>query len=121
MRILIVDDEEVSLDVLGFTLQQAGHEVSAAHNGQSALAALAGGEHQLIISDWEMPGMSGPDLCRAVRGKDLGRYIYFVLLTARDRSASLVQGMAAGADDFISKPFDPDELTARVRVAERIV
>jgi putative two-component system response regulator len=65
--------------------------------------------------------MTGVDLCRTVREQDMGRYVYFVLLTARDRSASLVEGLAAGADDFITKPFDPDELTARVRVAERIV
>jgi putative two-component system response regulator len=121
MRILIVDDEEVSLDILGFTLEHAGHEVSAARDGKEALAALEAAEHQLVISDWEMGEMNGLELCRAVRAKDLGRYIYFVLLTARDRANSLVEGLAAGADDFMSKPFDPDELTARVRVAERIV
>lgn len=121
MRILIVDDEEVSLDVLRFALEEAGHEVDAARNGVEALSALAGGEHHLVISDWEMPEADGLHLCRAIRGRELGSYVYFILLTARNGSASIVEGLAAGADDFITKPFDPDELTARVRVAERIL
>ncbi len=121
MRILIVDDEEVSLDVLRFALEEAGHEVDAAKNGREALAALVNGEHHLVISDWEMPEMNGLDLCRAIRGQELGGYVYLVLLTARDGSASMVEGLAAGADDFITKPFDPEELAARVRVAERIL
>jgi putative two-component system response regulator len=74
-----------------------------------------------VISDWEMPEMNGLELCRSIRSRDLGDYVYFILLTGRDRSASIVHGLASGADDFITKPFDPDELTARVRVAERIL
>ena len=121
VRILIADDEELSLEVLRFALEGEGHDVETARNGREALAAVADGEHQLIISDWEMPEMNGLDLCRAIRSRDLGHYVYFVLLTGRDGSASLVEGLAAGADDFITKPFDADELTARVRVAERIL
>jgi putative two-component system response regulator len=121
VRILIVDDEEVSLDMLRLSLEEAGHEVDAARDGQEALALLANGEHHLIISDWEMPRTNGLELCRAVREQELGSYVYIILLTARDGSASMVEGLAAGADDFITKPFDPDELTARVRVAERIL
>jgi putative two-component system response regulator len=118
---LIVDDEEVSLEVLRFALESGGHEVDAAGNGREALAALCEGDHQLVISDWEMPECNGLDLCRAVRARELGRYIYVILLTARDGTGSMVEGLAAGADDFITKPFDPDELSARVRVAERIL
>lgn len=121
MRILIVDDEEVSLDVLRFSLEDAGHEVDVARDGREGLAMLARGAHHLVISDWEMPEMNGLDFCRAVRRRELGRYVYFVLLTARDGSASTVEGLAAGADDFVTKPFDPEELAARVRVAERIL
>jgi putative two-component system response regulator len=121
VRILIVDDEQVSLEVLRLTLTDAGFSVDCASNGREALAALAQGEHHLLISDWEMPEMNGLELCRAIRSQDLGRYIYMILLTARDRSASIVEALAAGADDFITKPFDPDELGARVRVAERIL
>jgi putative two-component system response regulator len=121
VRILIVDDEEISLDVLRMSLEEAGHEVAAARNGQEALAVLAGGERNLVISDWEMAGMNGLDLCRRVRGQEHGNYTYFILLTARERGASIVEGLAAGADDFISKPFNPDELAARIQVAERIL
>jgi putative two-component system response regulator len=121
VRILIVDDQELSLEVLRFALEQEGHEVEAACNGRQALEAASRGDHQLIISDWEMPEMNGLDLCRAIRSRDFGHYVYFILLTGRDSSASLVEGLATGADDFITKPFNPDELTARVRVAERIL
>jgi putative two-component system response regulator len=121
LRILIVDDEEISLDVLKFALEQAGHEVDAARDGREALAVLDRGLHNLIISDWEMPGMDGLALCRAVRGQDRSSYAYFILLTSRDGSDSVVEGLAAGADDFVTKPFNPDELAARVRVADRIL
>jgi putative two-component system response regulator len=121
VRILIVDDEDLSLEVLRFALEDEGHDVDTARNGREALATLGGEAYNLIISDWEMPEMNGVDLCRAVRAQDMGTYVYFILLTARDGSASAVEGLAAGADDFITKPFDPDELAARVRVAERIL
>ncbi len=121
MRILIVDDEEISLKVLKFALEDAGHEVDVARDGREALAAMANGEHQLVISDWEMPAPNGLDLCRAVRSRQRDKYVYFILLTARSGSASHVEGLAAGADDFITKPFDPDELIAHVRVAQRIL
>jgi putative two-component system response regulator len=121
VRILIVDDEEISLDVLRMSLEGSGHEVESARSGIEAMSLLAQGERNLVISDWEMVGMNGLDLCRQVRGQENGSYTYFILLTARQRSASIVEGLAAGADDFISKPFDPDELAARIRVAERIL
>jgi putative two-component system response regulator len=121
MRVLIVDDEEISLDVLRMSLEGSGHEVESASSGSAALSLLAQGERNLVISDWEMAGMNGLDLCRQVRSQENGSYTYFILLTARQRSASIVEGLAAGADDFISKPFDPDELAARIRVAERIL
>jgi putative two-component system response regulator len=121
MRVLIADDDSLSLKVLRFALEQAGHEVQAAQDGREALRMLQERQLQMVISDWEMPEMDGVELCRQLRAADLGRYIYFVLLTSRDDSASLVQGLAAGADDFITKPFNPEELTARVRVAERIL
>jgi putative two-component system response regulator len=121
VRILIVDDEEVSLDVLRFSLDEAGHTVDSARNGQEAMAALDAGEHTLVISDWEMPNGDGLGLCRAIRSRELGPYVYIILLTGRDGSAAMVKGLAAGADDFITKPFNPDELKARIRVAERIL
>lgn len=121
MRILIVDDEELTLDLLRFTLEEAGHRVDAARNGHDALSAWADAKYRLVISDWEMPEMNGLNLCRAIRGQAMGSDAYIVLLTAHEGSASMVEGLAAGADAFISKPLDPEELIARVRVAERIV
>ena len=121
MRILIVDDEEISLEVLRFALERERHEVQIARNGREALAAMAEGRHHLVISDWEMPEMNGLELCRAIRSRGSSDYIYIILLTAREGRESIVEGLATGADDFITKPFDPDELTARVRVAERIL
>jgi putative two-component system response regulator len=121
VRILIVEDQEMCRDILRFSLERAGHEVVCAQNGKEALAAFSDGEYRLIISDWEMPEMDGLDLCRAIRAQDHKGYVYFLLLTSHDGSASIVKGLAAGADDFITKPFDPDELSARVRVAERIL
>lgn len=120
MRILIVDDEELTLDLLRLTLEDAGHEVHAARNGREALAAWADGNHQLVISDWEMPEMNGLDLCRAVRRQALGSKTHIVLLTAHEGSACMVEGLAAGADAFLTKPLDADDLIARVRIAERI-
>jgi putative two-component system response regulator len=121
VRILIADDEQLSVKVLQFALEDAGHDVQVARNGREALTMLRDGQHPMVISDWEMPEVDGVELCREIRSRDFGHYVFFVLLTSRDDSASLVQGLAAGADDFISKPFNPDELTARVRVAERIL
>jgi len=96
VRILIVDDEEVSLDVLRFSLEDAGHEVDAARDGDEALALLSDGRHHLVISDWEMPQTNGPELCREIRARDFGSYIYLILLTARNRAGSMVEGLAAG-------------------------
>jgi putative two-component system response regulator len=121
VRILIVEDEVLSLEVLKCSLEEAGHEVDCARNGREALAVLQLGEHHLVISDWEMPEMNGVELCKAIRARDLGGYVYLILLSARDGHESTVEGFAAGADDFITKPFNPDELVARVRVAERIL
>jgi putative two-component system response regulator len=76
---------------------------------------------RLVVSDWEMPRMNGPDLCRAIRADDLVGYVYFVLVTGHDSPRERVEGLSAGADDFVGKPFDPSELIARVRTGERIL
>jgi putative two-component system response regulator len=121
MKILIVDDDETSLDMLENALTQAGHQVQMAHDGREALDKLRDGETRLVISDWEMPNMSGEDLCRAIRGGDLPGYVYIILLTSYQGPDYAVRGMSAGADDFIAKPFHPAELTVRVRAGERIL
>src|SRR4051812_46846148 len=108
MRILIADDEELARDLLQMTLTEAGHEVATAASGEEALRLFHAGEFQVVISDWMMPGMSGLDVCRTIRQRTTHGYVYVILLTARDSSQSRVEGFAAGADDFITKPFDPD-------------
>jgi putative two-component system response regulator len=121
MRILIVDDDETSLDMLENALTHAGHQVQRARDGREALDKLRDGEIRLVISDWDMPNMSGEDLCRAIRGGDLPGYVYFILLTSYQGPDYAVRGLSAGADDFVAKPFNPAELAVRVRAGERIL
>jgi putative two-component system response regulator len=121
MRVLIVDDDEIDLKLLHVTLTRAGYEVDVAHNGQEALKKMRDGAHRLVISDWEMPEMSGVELCRRIRAHGFAHYIYFILVTARDAPKDVVEGMDAGADDFIAKPFEPSELCVRLRTGERIL
>jgi putative two-component system response regulator len=120
MRILIVDDSDIALELLERTLVKAGHTVDAARSGEEALEWVRKGVHRLIVSDWEMPGMNGLELCRKVRSVSTN-YVYFVLVTSHNTSADIVTGLSAGADDFISKPFNPPELLVRVRAGERVL
>ncbi len=121
MKVLIVDDDFTSLAMLAHALKRSGHEVTTAPSAEAALPILAGHEYRLVICDWEMPGMSGPDLCRIVRAGDFGGYVYFILLTSRESSEDIVDGLGAGADDFMKKPCNHAELLARIRTGERIV
>jgi len=121
MRVLIVDDDEIALELLASTLDDAGYEVEAASDGMEALEMLRSGRFQLVVSDWEMPRMNGIDLCRAVRRRDFSSYVYFILVTSREATDDVVQGLNAGADDFITKPFQPSELCVRLRAGERIL
>ncbi|MFY7998917.1 MAG: PP2C family protein-serine/threonine phosphatase [Candidatus Kapaibacteriota bacterium] len=120
MKILIADDSEDMQMLLFQYVKKWGHEVVIAQDGEEALQVLETSDIQLVISDWAMPKMSGVDLCRAVRER-FGdkRYIYIILLTARQEQEDLVTGMEAGADDFIRKPFNKDELRVRLRAGER--
>lgn len=121
MRILIVDDDAISLEILENALIKAGYDVVAANDGAEALEILRNQPVRLVISDWDMPRLNGLDLCRAVRSEDLGGYTYFILLTARNSSAEIVEGLSAGADDFVAKPFNSAELIVRVRSGERVL
>jgi len=121
MRILIADDDLMATEMLRHALMCAGHEVEVAANGVEALKILCRGNHRLVISDWTMPEMDGLELCRRVRGTDMGGYVYIILLTARHSQQDTVDGLSAGADDFIPKPFNPTELMLRVRIGERIL
>ena len=122
MRILTVDDDDMALEMLNSSLEQAGHEVYSAGDGREALDVLNSKPCRLVITDWEMPEMNGPELCRAIRERQsISGYVYVILLTAHDSPERTVEGLSAGADDFIGKPFDPDELAVRVRAGERIL
>lgn len=120
MRVLIVDDDISSLTTLEACLEAFGYDVATATDGSEAFDMIQAEDFRLVISDWEMPEMNGPDLCRRVRERQLGSYVYFILLTSREKEADLVAGMDAGADDFLRKPFNPEELRVRLRAADRI-
>ena len=121
MRTLIVDDDMLTLEMLEHALLRQGFGVEKAHNGEEALEKLRQGSCRLVISDWEMPGMTGEELCRAVRTEDFGGYVYVILLTHHESKDYLLRGLSAGADEFLVKPFDPVELGVRVRTGERIL
>jgi CheY-like chemotaxis protein len=120
VRILIADDDRMSTLMLGRTLEAWGFEVVVAHDGTAAWEHIVSeAPPQLIIADWMMPGLNGIELCRRVRVTALPSPVYVILLTARSSRLDLVAGLEAGADDYLTKPFDPDELRARIHVGQR--
>lgn len=122
MKILVVDDEQISRRILETLLKKWGYETISANNGSKAWELMQGPEApNLIISDWMMPNMDGTELCEKVRGIERPGYVYFILLTTRAEKKDIVQGLESGADDFIIKPFDPEELRSRIKIGERII
>jgi DNA-binding response OmpR family regulator len=122
MRILIADDDAVSRLELEALLSRHGHEVVAVADGSEAWDALQGaGPPQLAILDWMMEIMDGVEVCRRVRERPDLRSTYLILLTSLDDRAHLLAGLEAGANDYVFKPFDREELLARVRVGEQLV
>jgi sigma-B regulation protein RsbU (phosphoserine phosphatase) len=119
--ILVVDDSTSYRRLLSHPLRQWGYTVLEAEDGQQALNMLCKQHIGMVISDWEMPELDGPELCRAVREANLDHYVYFMLVTARGSAEDLVLGMDAGADDFLTKPINPQELRVRLRAGERIL
>jgi DNA-binding response OmpR family regulator len=121
MHILIVDDDAVSLLILQATLLKAGHQVVTAKDGTEAIEACGRQYFPLLIPDWLMPGTDGLGLCRHVRSAAREKYTHVMLLTGLGGKSNYLEAMDAGADDFITKPFDKDLLMARIQVAERVV
>jgi putative two-component system response regulator len=121
MKILIVEDDPVCAEILEHFLIELGYGVAVASNGRQAFDLLRSGDYRIVLSDWEMPEMSGIELCRRIRQRQLSEYVYVILLTVRGGKENLLAGLNAGADDFLTKPFQPDELQIRLRSAERIV
>ena len=122
MKILIADDEALSRRLLEKTLERAGYEVIAVENGKLAFEELCKPEGpRLALLDWVMPELDGPGVCRAVRVRSEQTYVYMVLLTSKGTKEETVLGLESGADDYLTKPFNAEELRARLRVGERIL
>src|SRR2546426_3840928 len=121
MKVLIVEDDRDSRELLSWLLQKLGYQVIAASNGKEAWEAYKKGRFRIVISDVLMPEIDGLELCRKIRLHKQSKYTYIILITALIGKKDYLEGMEAGADDFVTKPFDPDELKARLRVAERII
>jgi predicted signal transduction protein with EAL and GGDEF domain len=121
-RILIADDDSITRRLLQKTLERAGYEVEAVENGHMALEALSSQiGPRLALLDWLMPGLNGPEVCREIRRHSEYPYIYIILLSAKAAKVDVVKGLEAGADDYITKPCDAEELKARLRSGERIL
>jgi CheY-like chemotaxis protein len=122
MKILIAEDERVSRRLLELTLTGWGHEVIVTEQGAEAWAVLEREDPpSLAILDWMMPMMDGIEICRRVRQRKIPTRTYIILLTAKSSKANIVAGLIAGANDYVTKPFDRDELRARVHVGETVL
>jgi len=122
VQVMIADDDALSRKVLEDSLLSWGYDVLVTKNGEEAWEVLSQPNHpNLIILDWMMPGYDGVDICRMLRRREGSRYTYVILLTSRDSRKDLVIGLESGVDDYITKPFDPEELKYRLRIGERIV
>lgn len=121
MRALIADDDRVGVQILSRALQRLGLEVVTACDGLEAWDILRG-DHppSMAVVDWMMPGIAGPELCRRLRTDPARAGIYVILLTSRDSRADIVAGLDAGADDYLVKPFEPEEFRARVQAGIRV-
>jgi diguanylate cyclase (GGDEF)-like protein len=122
VRILVADDDPVSCTLLDRLLRKWGYEVIAAHSGTEAWEVLqANDAPRVALLDWMMPGIDGLEICRRVRARTAQPYVYIMLLTANDKVGNLVEGLESGADDYLTKPFHPQELRARLRVGLRML
>lgn len=122
MKVLIAEDDRISSRLLAANLKSWGHEVVITHDGLEALAALQRDDAPLLaILDWMMPGLDGVEVCRRLRSEQREAPIYIILLTSLTRMKHLLEGLEAGADDYLTKPFDRRELQMRVRAGARMV
>ncbi len=122
MRVLIAEDEATSRMILSASLEKWGYEVVTATDGKEAWEILQeNASPRIAVLDWMMPGMDGVDICRKLKSEEGNNAKYVILLTARDKREDIIEGLEAGADDYVSKPFDKDEFRARIAVGRRIV
>jgi len=122
MKILIAEDDTISRRLLESFLRKWDYDVLVASDGAEAWEAMHEPEApNLVISDWMMPNMDGLELCGNIRAMEKSGYTYFIILTAKGRKEDVIEGLEAGADDFLIKPFDQEELKYRVKIGERII
>lgn len=121
MKILIVDDEDVSLKKMEMLVQHLGYETLTAKDGQEAWQLWQREQVRMVITDWLMPNMDGLTLCKKIRQSEGSLYTYLVIVTSKNELRDIVEGMEAGADDFIEKPFRKEEISVRIRAGERIL
>ncbi|MDB6085410.1 MAG: hypothetical protein JWN43_3291 [Gammaproteobacteria bacterium] len=119
--ILLAEDDPVTRMLMTRFLKKAGYEVDAVSDGAEALEKMMGRYYPILVSDWEMPGMDGVELCKAVRSSKLDGYVYALLLTARDAKEHIIAGLEAGADDYLIKPVHEPELIARLNAGRRVL
>jgi two-component system phosphate regulon response regulator PhoB len=118
-HILIVEDEAALVELLRYNLEKEGYRVTVAVDGEEGLSAIEESKPDLVILDWMLPLVSGLEVCRQVRRKPATRTLPIIMLTARSEETDRVRGLEIGADDYITKPFSPSELMARVRAVLR--
>ena len=122
MKILIAEDDPISRRILEANLLKWGYDVTAVSDGAQAWKRIQQPESpSLVISDWMMPRMDGLALCRKIRNMEKSEYIYFIILTAKGEKKDIIEGLEAGADDFLTKPFNQEELKYRTRIGQRII
>jgi two-component system chemotaxis response regulator CheY len=121
VKVLVADDDPVTRELLHRILCEAGYEVLLVDDGRLAWETFRETGVSVVITDWEMPGLNGIELCSRIRQHDTAGYTYIIFLTSRAGRDHLIEGLSAGADDFISKPLYPEELRVRLRVAQRIL
>jgi two-component system alkaline phosphatase synthesis response regulator PhoP len=118
-RILIVDDEEDILELLSVNLRHEGYDTLRAENGEEAVSMASAEKPDLIILDLMLPGVDGLTVCKMIKGSSLTKHIPIIMLTARGQEADIVKGLEHGADDYVTKPFSPKVLAARVKTVLR--
>jgi putative two-component system response regulator len=121
VKVLVIDDEPIARKAIEHALRHGGYEVYSAADGWQGLALLRETGCQLVVTDWMMPGMNGVEFCQAVRESDLPHYVYMIMVTSRDCAEDAIRGLEGGADDYITKPFNPTELLLRVKTGRRII
>ena len=121
VNILIVDDSPIYRKLVEHSLPGADYTFLVAKNGSEALKLFHDHRPSLVITDWSMPDFSGPELCKKIREGSQQHFAYLILLTSNDRKEQIIEGLSAGADDYLTKPFHPGELVARVEVGRRML